>query len=93
MDLVNIETPLENFCVALKMEQEGARCTIVTIKTVISRIVGKADTILWHALNKIGESNYTQWLSGLKLTFSEWNAGEPAGFPTKNCVGIVYSKN
>jgi hypothetical protein len=35
MDLVNIETPMENFCLMLMVENEGARYTTLAIKIPI----------------------------------------------------------
>jgi hypothetical protein len=45
-------------------------------------------TLFWQALNKIGQRNYTQWLSGTALSYDNWNAGEPAALATENCVAI-----
>jgi hypothetical protein len=44
--------------------------------------------MFWQALNKIGYSDYIEWISGKALTYTDWGAGEPAAFATENCVGI-----
>jgi 3-mercaptopyruvate sulfurtransferase SseA len=46
---------------------------------------GKTAAIVLTALNKMGLKDYSQWLSGAKITFSGWNAGEPAQLATENC--------
>jgi hypothetical protein len=46
--------------------------------------------MFWQALNKIGYSDYIEWISGKALTYTDWGAGEPAAFATENCVGIEY---
>jgi hypothetical protein len=33
----------------------------------------------------MGLKDYSQWLSGAKITFSGWNAEEPAQLATENC--------
>lgn len=42
----------------------------------------------WQALNKIGYSDYTEWISGKALTYNDWGTGEPAALATENCVAI-----
>jgi len=38
----------------------------------------------------MGLKDYSQWLSGAKITFSGWNAGEPAQLATENCGAFQY---
>jgi hypothetical protein len=49
--------------------------------------------MFWQALNKIGQSNYTQWLSGAPISYSDWKIGEPAAFATENCAVIQFEIN
>ncbi|XP_059474426.1 macrophage mannose receptor 1-like isoform X2 [Neocloeon triangulifer] len=52
----------------------------------------KTSTIYLMALNKMGQLNYTQWLSGQALTYNDWKAGEPAAFATEDCAVIWEDK-
>jgi hypothetical protein len=49
--------------------------------------------MFWQALNKIGQRNYTQWLSGAVISYSDWKTGEPAAFATENCAVIQFEIN
>jgi hypothetical protein len=49
--------------------------------------------MFWQALNKIGQSNYTQWLSGAPISYNDWKTGEPAAFATENCALIQSEYN
>jgi hypothetical protein len=52
----------------------------------IQRFSEQTAVIFWHALNKIGQQNYTSWLSGSSLAYSDWKAGNPSAFATENCA-------
>ena len=54
----------------------------------VELFVEKSGTLFFQALNKIGQSNYTQWLSGTAITYNDWKTGDPAAFASENCAGI-----
>lgn len=90
MDLANIETLEENKCVAYILEK-SRKLAQSRLKKQLRIYLGKTEqlgTPFWQALNKIGQKNYTQWLSGTALSYDNWNTGEPAAFATENCVAM-----
>jgi hypothetical protein len=94
MDLANLETPEENRCVKFLIEKERAALWHYSLYMLIDRSIFnsiflvKTATMFWQALNKIGYSDYVEWISGKALTYTDWGTGEPAAFATENCVGI-----
>ncbi|XP_059474370.1 brevican core protein-like isoform X2 [Neocloeon triangulifer] len=52
----------------------------------------KTNKIYWIALTKMGQSNYTQWLSGQELVYNDWNPGDPASITTDDCAVIWKDK-
>jgi len=89
MDLANIETPEENKCLLYVIEKTRKYFKLTSKNNyIILFIIEQSGTVFWQALNKIGQRNYTQWLSGKALSYDNWNTGEPAAFATENCVAI-----
>jgi hypothetical protein len=87
-DLVSIETEQENKCVKEKIQLAGMKYSVLNVSLTIEMKIlfsGKSASIVLTALNKMGLKEYSQWLSGDKITFSGWNAGEPAQLSTENC--------
>jgi hypothetical protein len=41
---------------------------------------------IWTGLTKTGGANYTAWLNGKPLTYTDWDAGNPAQYASENCV-------
>ncbi|XP_065335607.1 macrophage mannose receptor 1-like isoform X1 [Cloeon dipterum] len=40
----------------------------------------------WIGMDKRGLSNYSQWLSGSALTYTDWDVNNPEAFATEDCV-------
>jgi hypothetical protein len=55
--------------------------------------VGKSKSIVFTALNRMGQRNYTYWLTGAAVTVNGWNTGEPADFTMQNCGAIQLNAN
>jgi len=46
---------------------------------------GKVGSIVYTALNRMGQANYTTWPTGSAVAINGWGTGEPAQFNTENC--------
>jgi len=54
----------------------------------IANVSEQNGTLFWQALNKMGQNNYTQWLSGLPISYNDWNTGDPAAFASEHCAAM-----
>jgi hypothetical protein len=41
---------------------------------------------IWTGLMKASGQNYTTWVDGKPLTYTDWDTGNPGAFATENCV-------
>jgi len=49
-------------------------------------LTGLAKEGIWMGLTKIAGGNYTEWVDKKPLTYTDWDAGNPAQFSSENCV-------
>jgi len=47
---------------------------------------GLAKEGILMGLTKIAGGNYTEWVDKKPLTYTDWDAGNPAQFSSENCV-------
>jgi hypothetical protein len=50
---------------------------------------GFADEGVWIGLNKIDQTNYSDWENGAALSYTDWNANKPQSLATAHCVGAL----
>ena len=50
--------------------------------------VGKSKSIIFIALNRMGQKDYSYWPSGGAVSVNGWNTGEPAHITDYNCGAI-----
>jgi hypothetical protein len=55
-------------------------------QNIDNMFVGKSKSIIFTALNRMGQKDYTYWPSGGAVSgVNDWNAGEPAHITDYNC--------
>lgn len=90
MDVVNVETREENVCIQRQLDADGGYSHNTIIKLPRHNIhwhdTGLSNEGIWMGLMKTGGANYTAWLNGKQLAYTDWDAGNPAQYATKNCV-------
>jgi hypothetical protein len=52
----------------------------------LEAISGLAKMKMWTGLMKVSGQNYTTWVDGKSLTYTDWDTGNPAALSTENCV-------
>lgn len=51
--------------------------------------IGLGKTDVWMGLIKTSGQNYSAWVNGKPLTYTDWDAGNPAQYSSENCVQFM----